>query len=283
MKRSIILFSTLALLLSCGTSVEPPVELLGSELAAWEEFRSSATRVVAGRTIYVVEWDRPIESELELRHYYDALQRKDALIVNLYDGVDDIWYADGTVSLSYCVSDTFDVNKSRAVVEMASATAAWASSINVSFSYVSSQDATCTGDNTNVTFAVMPWDEGGACAFVPSGDGCVPRTLVIDFDDVDTSYPKIAPNLTSVGVFRHELGHILGFRHEHARPDGPSRCREYDWRELTVYDQGSVMHYPWCDGVLTTDWSLTALDVAGATSLYGISVSLLSAVMPPLM
>ena len=86
--------------------------------------------------------------------------------------------------------------------------------------------------------------------------------------------------MTPVGVFRHELGHINGFRHEHIRavePDcreGPVVCTrdgatcqgaEY----LTEYDVESVMHIP-CGGVSVTSWEISELDGVGARILYGM-------------
>jgi hypothetical protein len=282
-KRFSSLSGALALLVSCGTDGELSVELLGPELAAWEAFRASATRVVDGRTIYVVEWDLPIASETDLWHYYNELHTGDPLIVNRFNNADDVWAFADAMSLTYCVSNTFGTNKNRAVSEMALATADWERRVNVSFSYDSSQDANCAGTNTNVRFAVAPWSSGGACSFFPSGDACVARTLVINFNDLDTNYQTIAPNMTTTGVFRHELGHILGLRHEHTRPEARTCFEDNNWRAITVYDQSSVMHYPWCNGVLTSDLSLTEFDQVGAIELYGLSASLVGTITLPLM
>jgi hypothetical protein len=90
-------------------------------------------------------------------------------------------------------------------------------------------------------------------------------------DFPNTGIPN-APNVRSIGVFRHELGHILGLRHEHVHPSSgaPGSCAEGGpWRSVTGYDKFSVMHYPWCNGVMTSDLSITSADALGVNKLYG--------------
>ncbi len=264
------------------------------QLVSWEEFKSSVTREVDGRKIYVVEWDLAVTEE-ELRERYDAYvaraqkaagglgETRQGSIVNQTGGVDDIWRGGQQMNLTYCVSDTFGANKARAISEMAQATAAWQREARVQFRYVPAEDASCTGlpsPNPRVVFSVAPWTSSGACAFFPAGGGspCRAKTLVINFSDLDTGsfYRTNSPNVRTVGVFRHELGHILGLRHEHTRPESgaPATCIENSsWRALTPYDQSSVMHYPWCRGVLTSDLSLTSSDIQGVRQLYGEPVA----------
>ncbi|WP_437962161.1 M57 family metalloprotease [Sorangium sp. So ce119] len=143
---------------------------------------------------------------------------------------------------------------------------------DVDFVYVPGQNGDCNNANTNVVFAVRPWNSGGACSFFPSGGGCVARTVVIDYNDLDTNpfYETNAPNMTTTGVVTHELGHVLGLRHEHVRAESGGTCVEGgEWRTLTRYDAGSTMHYPWCNGVMTSDLSITGFDALGARKLYG--------------
>jgi hypothetical protein len=244
----------------------------GGDLPTWDEFQDSARREFDGHVSYVVDGDVPVSIEA-LRAVYDQLAAGKAVIdkstVNTVDGRDDVWYADEERDLSYCVSNDFGAAKARAVAEMRDAAQAWEAVANLRFRYVPQQDGACVGTNTAVRFAVRPWNEGGACAFFPSGGACVPDTLVMDFADFDTNpeWRRIAPNLRTIGVFRHELGHILGLRHEHFRG---TTCNEGGtWRALTPYDRSSVMHYPYCDGVTTSDESITALDAQGVRSLYG--------------
>ena len=255
---------------------EPPV-------ASWEEFKASVTRHIDGRQIYVVEWDLAV-SEEELRARYDdyvvrARRESEGLgeqeqpsLVNRVGTADDIWAEDSQYRLTYCVSNAFGANKARAVSEMAQATAAWQAVARVSFTYLPQYDASCTNANANVTFSVIPGSDGGGCAFFPSGGGCVPRSLTMDLPALDANYHGAAPNMTTVGVFRHELGHILGLRHEHTHPASGTCFENNAWRALSPYDRGSVMHYPWCNGLLESDLSITPYDALGVALLYGGSV-----------
>ena len=69
-------------------------------------------------------------------------------------------------------------------------------------------------------------------------------------------------------MLRHELGHTIGFRHEHTRPESGTCFEDNNWRPLTGYDSKSVMHYPQCNGTQDGDLSLTATERAGANSVY---------------
>jgi hypothetical protein len=256
---------------ACTTDISTDDPRPGDQGAApsWEQFEREATRVIDGRTVYVVEWDLAL-SHAELRAYYDEMVAGEAggtarSTVNRVGNADDVWPAGQQLGLTYCVSNDFGADKARAVAEMATATAEWEAVANVDFTYLPQHDSHCDNGNSNVRFSVRPQSSGGACAFFPSGGGCVERTLVINL----AAFPSpSAPNATSVGVFRHELGHILGLRHEHIRA---TTCSEdTSWRALTMYDVDSVMHYPWCNGVTTSHLWITPLDAAGVRALYGV-------------
>jgi hypothetical protein len=75
------------------------------------------------------------------------------------------------------------------------------------------------------------------------------------------------------GVLTHELGHVLGLRHEHTRPEAGKCFEDNNWRALTTYDAHSVMHYPQCNGLNTGDLVLTAEDKKGIALLYGQPVN----------
>ena len=102
-----------------------------------------------------------------------------------------------------------------------------------------------------------------ASSFFPS-DPPDRRHMLIDPTYFTTSFDK-------VGVLRHELGHVLGFRHEHIRNDAPPVCPNeplWDTQVLSVYDPKSVMHY-FCGGVGSHDLQITDLDRKGARMVYG--------------
>lgn len=244
----------------------------GPVVPSWEEFVTASTVEFEGRRIYIVDFDTPVSLD-ELRTEYDHLyggasadglgSSEQSSTVNRVNGQDDVWSAMGARNLRYCVSNEFGVNQNRAINEMAQATAAWEALAGVDYHYVPDQNGNCTGANQTVTFAVRPWDGGGACAFFPSGDACVARTLVMNFAAF-TAGP-----ITSLGVFRHELGHTLGLRHEHIRAPNPSCTEGVDWRGVTAYDSASVMHYPQCRGSTNIgDLNITALDATGIATLY---------------
>ena len=86
-----------------------------------------------------------------------------------------------------------------------------------------------------------------------------------------------------VGVIRHELGHLLGFRHEQIRDEAMAdmTAEEIEHAEqwvtggiggeaITKYDGQSVMHYPIDPekGIGTFDFELSEIDKEGFHALY---------------
>ncbi len=244
----------------------------------FEEFEASVFKEPGEHGKYIVSGDLAIADRKQLEEFFDKLQEADdgtahgkliaALVVNRINGGVDVWTSARKKQLSYCVSDAFGARKPTVLADMQAAGQAWEEAADVDFIHVAAQDGNCTASNPSVLFDVRPVDVGGqylARAFFPS-DGRVDRNVLIDesafeLDPADT--------LKLVGILRHELGHTLGWRHEHTRPEAGTCFEDTEFQPLTDYDAFSVMHYPQCNG--GGDWSLTltAKDKLGAACIYG--------------
>lgn len=225
---------------------------------------------------FLVDGDRPILNEKQLREFFEnevkrdppsrALREAGELVVHSPGGQVSVWSRRMQRSLTYCVSSEFGSRYQEVRDAMESAAGAWEAAADVDFIHDVSQDGECSAGNDSVVFDVRPVDVDGqylARAFFPN-DPRSARNILID----ESSF-GLSGNLTLVGILRHELGHTLGFRHEHTRPE-PGVCFEDDdWRPVTSYDPFSVMHYPQCNGL--GDWTLTLtdLDRNGAACVYG--------------
>ena len=231
---------------------------------SWAEFKEQAYQEPSSG-VFIADGDTMFEDEKQLREFYEKNVQYGQLAVNRVGSADDIWTNDRKLNITYCINADFAERKNRVIEGMAAAAAAWSAVANVRFVYVPSEDANCTSTNNNVIFDVRPIANSGflARAFFPSTTRSA-RNVVID----DTCFTD--PTVSFVGILRHELGHALGFRHEHTRPEA-GRCFEDDkWRGVTEYDSASVMHYPQCNGTGSfLSMVITDKDAQGAASLYG--------------
>lgn len=225
---------------------------------------------------YVVNGDVPIRNEKLLREFWErnvqnAPQPSEAgspEFIVIAGGLDQLWNTTERQNLSYCVSTSFGSLYPTMVADMAGAAAAWEAVADLDFVHIASEDGRCDASNQSVMFDVRPINVQGeflAIAFFPNE----PRSARNIF--VDASAFALDPNgnLTLRGILRHELGHTLGARHEHTRPEAGACFEDNDWDVVTDYDAFSVMHYPQCNG--QGDWTLrlTETDKSGVACIYG--------------
>ncbi|MDQ0614262.1 hypothetical protein QF046_001903 [Microbacterium sp. W4I4] len=266
--RRIALAATAAAALSLGAAIPAAgaTPTADSGIPTYQEFASSTYRDIDGG--YVVNGDELISGQGELHTFYDQLLGSDSLneglIVNTVGGVDDRWSDAQVGNLTYCVSTKFGTRHDDIVAAMTSGAALWESaSSKIDFVYVSSADGSCTTRNKSVLFSVEPVNTSQyiARAFFPSTPD---RQMNVLVDDSIWS----SGSWTPTNILGHELGHTLGFRHEHTRPESGTCFEDNNWRPLTAYDSSSIMHYPQCNGS-SDDLSMTSTDRAGVVALYG--------------
>jgi hypothetical protein len=265
MKRSLV---TLGLALStqlAACMVGDSTDTLNQDLT-FEEFKALTYLEPWADGVYIINGDTPVHNEKALYEEWLAIYGGQELIVNTSGGVDTKWSDTQKLNLTYCVSDTFGANKTKVLAAFDKATTlGWEVRGNVNFIHLTAQDANCTASNTNVVFDVRPVNVGGqylARAFFPN-NARSSRNVLIDNTAFD-------PNLTwpLENIIAHELGHALGFRHEHTRPESGACFEDNNWRPLTPYDSASVMHYPQCNGT-SSNLAFTQRDTDGIVALYG--------------
>ena len=232
---------------------------------SWEQFLDVVYQE-PDTGIYIVNGDEPVVDREALERWYVENVQQGALAVMTSGGSDVKWDATKALNITYCISKTgFGSRYSAVVTAMNTATSAWEGSAKVNFVHLSAQDGNCSASNKNVLFDVRPVNVNGqylARAFFPN-QSRNSRNVLID----NTAFTSQGISLD--GILRHELGHALGFRHEHTRPEAGACFEDNNWRGLTSYDSGSVMHYPQCNGTNTWALNLTNQDKAGVAALYG--------------
>lgn len=249
-----------------GTALaSPALATTDSEIPSFQEFHASTFKDTDNQ--YIVNGDEPVTDTADLREFYDSMvaprTTPEGLVVNTVGGVDDKWSATQVRNLTYCVSTKFGSRYTDVVNAMTSGAGLWEDASAADFIHVPSQDASCNTRNKTVLFSVEPVSTTQyiARAFFPSTPKRS-RNVLID-DSIWTS-----GSWTPTNIIGHELGHTLGFRHEHTRPESGTCFEDNNWRPLTPYDSASIMHYPQCNGS-SDDLSMTASDRAGVAALYG--------------
>jgi len=238
---------------------------------SFEDFEATVYREPFPGGKYIVNGDTPIASRKLLREFYDQNVKPPQvteLVIHQVSGLDAKWNDQQKKTLTYCVSTSFAGQHAAVIQQMAGATGEWEKVAAVDFVHDPAQDASCNATNPAVVFDVRPVNVNGnylARAFFPNEPRPARNVLI---DETSFQLPP-AGKLQLAGILRHELGHTLGFRHEHTRPESGTCFEDNDWRPLTGYDAFSVMHYPQCNG--QGDWGLilTDRDKNASACLYG--------------
>lgn len=258
------------------------------------------TITVDGKKLYVAEGDTLLDDD-QLKIYADVREKEEearkaakkadaqgfgssrlevshGLVAMTHNGKVVRW-APGTVISYRVVRASFPSPQQYQMVvdNLQAATEAWERTCGVNFQHNAQLDAAeGTGPNGCI-FSAYLFEAGGtviASSFFPT-DPPERRHLLVDPSYFTTGFDK-------VGVFRHELGHILGFRHEHIRNEAPPVCPNepmWDTQVLSQYDPHSVMHY-FCGGVGSHDLQITDLDRKGARMVYGPPLAAAAMVEP---
>ncbi len=235
-----------------------------------------------GGSYYVFEGDLLLTSEeveglLIERHEKWKERNTDEiepeLVVRITAGADERWSNRLKGNLTYVVDrQSFGDNEEEYAIvvdAMSRAVGDWeraCSECAVKFRHL--QDLDTARNNSDALFVVrrMPDSEQIpefiATAFFPS-DPSHRRYINIFQGFFDSPYPP-------EGTLRHELGHVLGYDHEHKRSDSGCAFENGKWRPLSEYDDRSVMHYV-CGYGGNYRLRITGIDIKAHRQHYGVS------------
>lgn len=225
---------------------------------------------IDNRILYVVEGDLLLDLD-ELKVQYNRVNKphQSRKLVVVMDGGEPLRIENPENIRYSIIKQSFsEIEYTKVCKYFEDAASDWKRVCNVNFVHVTEFDNRLrpTDNPAELTFVVrkIGYSSDGllASSFFPY-DSKDQRKVFITPGFFTTSFDK-------TGILRHEMGHILGFRHEHIRSGAPAICphESTDFTlDLTQYDPKSVMHY-FCGGAGTIDLKITQTDSIGASKIY---------------
>jgi hypothetical protein len=150
------------------------------------------------------------------------------------------------------------------VQNMQEAAKAWVEPCDCGLSIMHRAEHDADPSLDNVTFIVR---------FVPGSSGLIALSFFPN-DSKDKRYLSVwkiyrTSQFDRVGVFRHELGHVMAYRHAHINgvPGCAPDADNSHWVALSEYDAKSAMHYP-CGGNTSNKFELSDRDKSDHKAYY---------------
>lgn len=244
----------------------------------FEDFKTNFETITRSQKLfYIVEGDL-LYNEAALYQYYHSFDvdtlMHNKLVIGIGSGLDGKEYRDTMPNpdkLTYAIMEnSFPLTSQYRIVKrnFTHAAAEWSNHLNnaVKLTHMEKLDTIKNEAHmkSKVSFIIKYTESSSdfvAVAFFPSTDR--------DAWEINVQSKYFVTSYDPIGVFRHEIGHVLGFRHEHSRDRAPAACTRENTPvdTLTSYDRVSLMHY-FCGGVGNKKLSFTEKDIFGARYIY---------------